>query len=146
MKRLIHAKLNIFDYLVIAILVIIIVYASVTKIYSIKKKNTLQNINIYTYCENVPLKAREGLTQSLKIYAGSKELNFGIIKEYKAKRVEPEKSFFTLELTSECIARKNENGGYVIDGTTYYLGQEVKLFLNSTLISGYIYDIKESNE
>ena len=146
MKRLMGTRLNIFDYLIIAILVIIIVYASIMKISSVKKKNTLENINVYIYCENVPVKAKEGLTQGIKIYAGSKELNFGTIREYKVNQVEPEKSFFAVELTSECLARKSDNGGYVIDGTTYYLGQEVKLFLNSALISGYIYDIKETNE
>jgi len=141
MRILKKIKLNIFDYLIIVVLIIIIIYLSVTKIFSSKTKNGIQNINVMVFCEDVPIIAKSRLKKETKLYAGNKNLNFGVLKEFQTFDLKNENKFFNASFNAECRARKNDSGGYVIDGTTYYIGQDIRLFAESILMSGYIYEI-----
>lgn len=146
MEKFKKVRLNIFDYLVITILLVIIVYVLIMKFSSSKTEKNLQNVAVYIFCENIPVKAKDALLDKTMIYAGSEGLDFGMLNEIKIKELQNQDKFFNASLNVECKARKNDGGGYIIDGTTYYLGQEIKLFANSTLMSGYIYDITENTE
>ena len=141
MKK-INKKLNIFDYVIIVILVAVVVYISILKVFSVNDKNSYVDIGVYLYCKDVPVISEDKFKTGDKICAGGEKISFGIIKEFKKENTDDK--FIDVSFKAECKARKNNSGGYVIDGTTYYLGQDVKLFINSIIMNGCIYEIEDS--
>ena len=145
MKLFKAVKLNIFDYLIIFIFIVVIICTTLVKSSFFTGKIELEDVYIYIVCENVPYESAKSLKSGTNLYTDVSRLDFGTLKEVKIIEKEKNNILLSITLKVSCKAKKNEDGGYTIEGTVYYTGQEARLFANSSILSGYIYDIKEIN-
>ena len=142
------SKLNIFDYLVISVFLVITAYILFVYLSPSRVKRSLEQVEISVFCNDVPVKVAEVFKKGTKLSEGSERSAFGTVKEVVIRESEEEDKLFRLAdviIKISCKAKENKEGGYLINGTVFYTGQEARIFGNSATVSGCIYEIKEAD-